>query len=72
MTDKQINAGIVAIRQLLADGTIVQQHSMYGYTIVKKDDTTYCVDTGEDTCDCPAYRECKHIRACRVLEALVV
>lgn len=75
MTDTQIAQGLVAIRQLLADGTTISQHSIGGYTITKSSGQTYCVDLqGAVTheCDCPAVRECKHIRACEILGELVI
>jgi hypothetical protein len=75
MTDAQIHMGMVAIRQLLADGTTIQQHSIGGYTVTKKNGTSYCVDLEGgiiEECDCPAIRECKHIKATRILGALVI
>jgi len=67
----QMERGLEAIEKLIEDKTKMAVAN-YGFIAIKHDMSLYHVDTSESTCDCPSHAECKHLRAARVLKALLI
>ena len=69
--DDILDDGLDAIRKLYEDRTTMGLFGKSWY-VRKQNGDSYKVTTYNNRCDCPSGRDCKHLKAARLLEVIVL
>lgn len=65
-----VDDGLYAIERIIKDKTVVQPVED-GFAFTKEDGTMYFVN-GDNECDCPSSRTCKHVKVAKLLRLLLI